>query len=362
MRPCPLRKLIRLSPPRSAVAGDAEDTFEERSKSSEGLVFVNPTQETAADFTSTAPANSSEETKEAQASGAASPRTPADTPKDRNESVGCETAAQKNVTSEGKESSPEVSKGAEEPPGVRPENKLVRAVGQIGADIDAIGQSAAYSTVQQTVTDPNVQAIELSALNGVPALLDALQTISRIHPFVELAFLPFKLIYMQEMARRNKDQRRLILFGLIKDVMSTLVHLEFFTSEYAPRRTTRNGRQVENEIKRVCQEMKNDIEECYNVLNEHDNSRRVLQFLKASSWNQIFLDYGARFKASQERLGFAMHVENTVGVGKMSVVRILDPSRSLIRSQVSDDRTAGSTQEVGYIAAVNVSLATFFDF
>ncbi|KAJ7134064.1 hypothetical protein C8R43DRAFT_1205639 [Mycena crocata] len=205
-------------------------------------------------------------------------------------------------------------------------------------------QSPALGGVIELAQDSSeVQSIGKSiAEDGVPVLLDALEVLAKCHPFVEIAFLPFKLIYYQEVKRRENDLRRLLLFELIKDVMLALVELESFTEAYANQRTTPAGEQIQSRIATVCEQMQQDIEGCYNVLNAHDKSPLALRFLKAASWNKVLADYGARFKATRDSLVFALQLENAGALNSMRNMleerfsTILTPAEELMGRWISD--------------------------
>ncbi|KAJ7052823.1 hypothetical protein C8F01DRAFT_561126 [Mycena amicta] len=165
--------------------------------------------------------------------------------------------------------------------------------------------------------DSLVQAMGRRALDGVPTLLRTLEALARLHPFVELAFIPFKLLYHLEVKRRDNDQRRAALFGVIKDAMLALVELEYFADDYTAYRTTPAGQKIKSRIVGVCEQMQKDIRGCYEELVVHDRSAPAIHFVRASGRNKVLADYGARFKATREDLVFALQIENAVAVNKM---------------------------------------------
>ncbi|KAF7291267.1 hypothetical protein MIND_01270500 [Mycena indigotica] len=162
-----------------------------------------------------------------------------------------------------------------------------------------------------------VQALGRHALEGVPTLLRTLEALARVHPFVELAFIPFKLLYHLETKRRDNDHRRAALFTVIKDAMLALVELEYFTEDYTAYRTTPAGQKIKSRIVAVCEQMQKDIHGCYNELSAHDRSAPAIHFVRAVGRNKILADYGARFKATREDLVFALQIENALAVNKM---------------------------------------------
>ncbi|KAF7313098.1 hypothetical protein MKEN_00995700 [Mycena kentingensis (nom. inval.)] len=162
-----------------------------------------------------------------------------------------------------------------------------------------------------------VKALGRQALDGVPTLLRTLETLARVHPFVELAFIPFKLLYHLEIKRRDNDHRRTTLFAVIKDAMLALVELEYFTEDYTAHRTTPTGQKIKSRIMAICETMQQDIRGCYEELQIHDRSAPAMHFVRAAGRNKVLAEYGARFKSAREDLVFALQIENAVAVNKM---------------------------------------------
>nr|GAT55550.1 predicted protein [Mycena chlorophos] len=180
-----------------------------------------------------------------------------------------------------------------------------------------------------------VQALGRRALDGVPTLLRTLETLAKVHPFVELAFIPFRLLYYLEVKRRDNDHRRAALFGLIKDAMLALVELEYFTENYTAYRTTPAGQKIKSRIVGVCEQMQKDIRGCYEELLAHDRSAPAMHFVRAGGRNKVLTDYGARFKATREDLVFALQIENAVAVNRM---------RHMLEEQLVPKLTAAAPQ------------------
>ncbi|KAJ7187541.1 hypothetical protein GGX14DRAFT_611297 [Mycena pura] len=202
-------------------------------------------------------------------------------------------------------------------------------------DVRTAAQYAAQSIALDVSADVRLQTFGRRTMDGVPLLLHTLEALARVHPFVELAFIPFQLIYHLEVKRRDNDHRRAALFGLIKDAMLALVELEYFTDDYKAHRTTPTGEKVKSRIVAVCEQMQRDINMCYAgtdaprrssvdgmtvcfaELKTHDKSAPPMQFVRAASWNRVLSEYGTRFKATREDLAFALQIENAVAVNKM---------------------------------------------
>ncbi|KAK6975085.1 hypothetical protein R3P38DRAFT_3128369 [Favolaschia claudopus] len=183
--------------------------------------------------------------------------------------------------------------------------------------IDAQASSeGVVGLVKSVMANDEVKAIGNAILEGVPAIMSALEVLTEVHPFLKAAYLPFKLIYHQETQRRDNDRKRTTLFGKIKDVMMILLDLKSFGKDDT--RTTPEGKPVLSRLASICQDMKKDIEECYNVLNVQEKRSLGIKFLKASIWNKELGSYAARFTNRREELTFALSLRSVVTIEEMN--------------------------------------------
>ncbi|KAJ7830412.1 hypothetical protein B0H14DRAFT_2593325 [Mycena olivaceomarginata] len=187
------------------------------------------------------------------------------------------------------------------------------ASGAINAESSTDGVVGFVKTV---LANDEVKAIGNTILEGVPAIMSALETLTEIHPFLKAAYLPFKLIYHQETQRRDNDKKRNTLFGKIKDVMFILLELKGFGKDDT--RSTPEGKPVLSRLASICKDMKKDIEECYNVLNAQEKRSVGIKFLKASVWNKELGSYAARFTNRREELTFALSMRTVVTMEEMN--------------------------------------------
>ncbi|KAF7335401.1 hypothetical protein MVEN_02192800 [Mycena venus] len=170
--------------------------------------------------------------------------------------------------------------------------------------------------VKNVIANEDVKAFGNAILEGIPALMSGLETLTEIHPFLKAAYLPFKLIYHQETQRRDNDSKRNTLFTKIKDVMFVLLELKGFGKDDS--RTTPEGKPVLSRLASICKDMKKDIEECYNVLNAQEKRSVGIKFLKAGAWNRELGAFGARFTNRREELSFALSMRAAVTMEEMN--------------------------------------------
>ncbi|KAF7352127.1 hypothetical protein MVEN_01175800 [Mycena venus] len=170
--------------------------------------------------------------------------------------------------------------------------------------------------VKNVIANEEVKAVGNAILEGIPALMSGLETLTEIHPFLKAAYLPFKLIYHQETQRRDNDSKRNTLFTKIKDVMFVLLELKGYGKDDS--RTTPDGKRVLSRLASTCEDMKKDIEDCYNVLNAQEKRSVGIKFLKAGAWNKELGSFGARFTNRREELSFALSMRAAVTIEEMN--------------------------------------------
>ncbi|KAJ7321368.1 hypothetical protein DFH08DRAFT_818730 [Mycena albidolilacea] len=105
--------------------------------------------------------------------------------------------------------------------------------------------------VKTVLANDEVKAIGNAIIEGVPAIMSALETLTEIHQL--LKGRPSIGITMR---------KRTALFGKIRDVMFILLELKGFRKDDT--RSTPEGKPVLSRLASICKDMKKDIEECYN--------------------------------------------------------------------------------------------------
>ncbi|KAK7055990.1 hypothetical protein R3P38DRAFT_3170651 [Favolaschia claudopus] len=196
-------------------------------------------------------------------------------------------------------------------------SKAEKILDKIDDAADAVVGSKAISEgivgmYENVMANDTVKAIGNTILEGVPALMSTLEVLTDVHPFLKAAYLPFKLIYDQETERKDNDKKRNTLFEKIKDVMMVLLELKNLGKD--DNRTTPDGEPVLSRLAAICQNMKKDIEECYNAVTVQEKRSLGIKFLKAKIWNEELGSYAARFTHRREELTFALSLRSAVTI------------------------------------------------
>ncbi|KAJ7616828.1 hypothetical protein DFH06DRAFT_1238529 [Mycena polygramma] len=190
--------------------------------------------------------------------------------------------------------------------------------------------------VKNVMANDEVKAIGNTILEGVPALMSALETLTEVHPFLKAAYLPFQLIYHQEVQRRENDRKRSTLFEKIKDVMMILLELKSFGKDDT--RMTPEGKPVLSRMASICNDMKKDMQDCYNVLNAQEKRSVGIKFLKAGAWNKELASYATRFTNRRADLTFALSMRGVVTMEEMNtnMKKMMDMFSTMLSPQERD--------------------------
>ncbi|KAJ6488966.1 hypothetical protein C8R45DRAFT_993286 [Mycena sanguinolenta] len=187
--------------------------------------------------------------------------------------------------------------------------------------------------VKDVLANDTVKALGNTILDDIPGIMSALETLTEVHPFLKLAYLPFKLIYNQEKDRRDNDQKRTTLFGKIKDVMLVLLELKGVKEDDT--RKTPDNKPLLSRLASLCKNMKKDIEECYNVLNAQEKRSTGIKFLRAAAWNKELGAYAARFTSSREEVLFALTLRTAVTMEELGS-KMMEMFATMLTSQERD--------------------------
>ncbi|KAJ7877926.1 hypothetical protein B0H14DRAFT_2712105 [Mycena olivaceomarginata] len=173
-------------------------------------------------------------------------------------------------------------------------------------------------------------------IEGVPAMMSSLETLTEIHPFLMVAYLPFKLVYQQESQRRENDQKRTTLFEKIKDAMLVLLELKHLDKNDT--RTDPEGNPVLSRIALICQDMSTDIKEYYNVLDAREKCSLTVRFLKAASWNKELASIATRFMTRREQLVFALSLQSSITMEEMisNMNKMMDMFATMLSQEERD--------------------------
>ncbi|KAG1789590.1 uncharacterized protein HD556DRAFT_1446814 [Suillus plorans] len=141
-------------------------------------------------------------------------------------------------------------------------------------------------------------------------VMDALDTLQQIHPFVSVAIIAFKAVVNFEIRRRENDRTVCLMLAKAFDMMNMLLQLKDTRDPdiVGPRGTIR-GR-----LDGVLDKMKHNVEDCGNAIDKYYKSKFVVKFFRSSHWADKFLAISGNFTQCIQELRDALAIRTALGV------------------------------------------------
>ncbi|TDL25425.1 hypothetical protein BD410DRAFT_639315 [Rickenella mellea] len=183
-------------------------------------------------------------------------------------------------------------------------------------------------------------------------VMDALNLIKGIHPFVGLAVTAFEVVLSLEMKRRENDKRVSGIFLKKADMMMALLQLD--TIKDVDMKNDQ-GETVAGRMQTIIAAIKKDIETCGNVIDTYYDQKFLAKFLRAGSWEDTFIGFASIFEKRKEdiKLALAIHVTIKMDIVADQVSSIdvkMDMLIRLFKDQSPKEKTlAAKVEELGGI-------------
>ncbi|KAJ7093941.1 hypothetical protein B0H15DRAFT_147115 [Mycena belliarum] len=148
-------------------------------------------------------------------------------------------------------------------------------------------------------------------MEGMPVLMNALDEVAKLHPFIGVAVMAFKAVWALEQKRRDNDRKILALHMEMKEMMGVLTQLKNVkdADETAPDGTTIKGRM--QEIVKVTAE---DIKACANACDTYTKKKLVVKILKGPVWEGKLVKFAGTFTKRRSEFEFALSIHTALGV------------------------------------------------
>ncbi|KAG1848911.1 hypothetical protein F4604DRAFT_1811966 [Suillus subluteus] len=172
-------------------------------------------------------------------------------------------------------------------------------------------------------------------LGEAKRVMEALDVLQQVHPFVGVAILAFKAIVNLELTRRENDRRVGLMLYQASDMMNMLLQLN---DTRDPAIVGTHG-SIRGRLDRVLDGIKQDIEDCGNAIDKYYKSKFMVKFFRSSHWASEFLKICSSFSQRTQDLQLALNIRTTLRVDI-----VMDELDKFIRTQ--SDREAKFEKEV----------------
>ncbi|TDL25410.1 hypothetical protein BD410DRAFT_766024 [Rickenella mellea] len=140
-------------------------------------------------------------------------------------------------------------------------------------------------------------------------VMDALNAVKGVHPFVGLAVTAFEVLLTLEMKRRENDKRVSGILLKQADMMMALLQLDNIKDVDMK---NEKGETVAGRLQTLIAEIRKDIMTCGNVIDTYYKQKFVSKFLKAGSWESKFVGFASTFDKRKEEIKFALEIHVTI--------------------------------------------------
>ncbi|KAJ6591176.1 hypothetical protein DFH09DRAFT_195515 [Mycena vulgaris] len=148
-------------------------------------------------------------------------------------------------------------------------------------------------------------------MEGMPVLMNALDEVAKLHPFIGVAVMAFKAVWALEQKRRDNDRKILALHMEMKEMMGVLTQLKNVrdADETAPDGTTIKGRMQE-----IVKATAEDIKACANACDTYSKKKLVVKILKGPVWEGKLVKFAGTFTKRRSEFEFALSIHTALGV------------------------------------------------
>ncbi|KAF8310377.1 hypothetical protein DL93DRAFT_2084553 [Clavulina sp. PMI_390] len=146
-------------------------------------------------------------------------------------------------------------------------------------------------------------------------VLGSLEVLTKVHPFLALAVIPFKAVVSLEIKRRENDRRILVVISQMGDMMSHLCAL--------PQQQVTSFQH--SQLQEVLYNVKNQVVECGNAIDVYYKSKLIVKIIKSQSWQDKLENFVQGFSNLRSTLKMkVLLVINSVAGDTNSIVSTTD--------------------------------------
>ncbi|TDL25421.1 hypothetical protein BD410DRAFT_639165 [Rickenella mellea] len=140
-------------------------------------------------------------------------------------------------------------------------------------------------------------------------VMDALNAVKGVHPFVGLAVTAFEVVLTLEMKRRENDKRVSGILLKQADMMMALLQLDNIKDVDMK---NEKGETVAGRLQTLIADIRKDIDECGNVIDTYYKQKFLAKFLRAGGWEDRFIGLASTFDKRKTEIKFALEIHVTI--------------------------------------------------
>ncbi|OJA16897.1 hypothetical protein AZE42_11473 [Rhizopogon vesiculosus] len=193
---------------------------------------------------------------------------------------------------------------------------FVQTVQTVESENDLLNRNAA---VFQSASDAIADLSRGDILKKTPGdflavatkVMDALDVVKQVHPFVGVAVIAFMAVVNLELKRRENDHRVSSMIAQATDMMGMLLQLKDVKD---PDITGPYGETIEGRLQDVMKHIAQDIEDCGNAIDKYCKSKFIVKFFRSDTWANEFLNICKSFSERKDELKLALNIRTALRV------------------------------------------------
>ncbi|KAJ7507291.1 hypothetical protein B0H11DRAFT_197898 [Mycena galericulata] len=148
-------------------------------------------------------------------------------------------------------------------------------------------------------------------MEGMPVLMNALDEVAKLHPFIGVAVMAFKAVWALEQKRRDNDKKILALHMEMKDMMGVLTQLKNVKDAEA---VAPDGSTIAGRMQAIIKATADDIKACANACDTYVKKKLLVKVLKGPIWEGRLVKFVGAFTKHRSEFEFALSIHTAVGV------------------------------------------------
>ncbi|PVF96704.1 hypothetical protein CPB86DRAFT_708628 [Serendipita vermifera] len=195
-----------------------------------------------------------------------------------------------------------------------------------------------------TVTSETVKQTARDLLTPAKKLIDTLDQLGNIHPFVKVATGVFSVIVTMELKRRENDKKVAALVDTMREMMQVL-------AKYVD---NADGQTLEVDLEPILKNVGAAIRKAGNTIDTYYKQKFLVKFITSSHWEEKFIELAKDFEAKKGKIDFtlSLHVTVTLDTTSETVSQIQVKVDLLLK--LFQTKTAEEKQLADVIAGRNV--------
>ncbi|PVF93623.1 hypothetical protein CPB86DRAFT_684334, partial [Serendipita vermifera] len=139
-------------------------------------------------------------------------------------------------------------------------------------------------------------------------LIDTLDQLGNIHPFVKVATGVFSVIVTMELKRRENDKKVAALVDTMREMMQVLAKLKDVNTA----KDNADGQTLEVDLEPILKNVGAAIRKAGNTIDTYYKQKFLVKFITSSHWEEKFIELAKDFEAKKGKIDFTLSLHVTV--------------------------------------------------